>query len=181
MPVMDGLEASSKIIEFGAGIPIIAMTANIMSSDLEIYKQSGMNDYIGKPFTSQELWRCLLKYLKPVKQDTAQKGPQADVPVDYDLEFRKTLIDVFLKNGQDRLKEIKSALDSGDIKLAHRLVHSMKGNAAQIEKPALQKAAAAVELALKDEKNLVTDEQLALLEKELNAALSQLAGTAPSG
>jgi len=131
-----------------------------------------MNDYIGKPFTSQELWRCLLKYLKPVKkQDSAQKDRQAEVPVDYDLEFKKTLIEVFLKSGQNRLKEIKSALEGGDIKLAHRLVHSLKGNAAQIEKPALQKAAAAVELALKDEKNLVTAEQLALLEKELNAAL----------
>jgi len=183
MPVMDGLEASSKIIELGAVLPIIAMTANIMSGDIDIYEQSGMNDYIGKPFTSQELWRCLLKYLKPVnKQDTAQKDRQAEVPVDYDLEFRKTLIEAFLKSGHDRFREIKSALESGDIKLAHRLVHSLKGNAAQIEKPALQKAAAAVELALKDEKNLVTDEQLALLEKELNAALSQLAaGTAPSG
>jgi CheY-like chemotaxis protein len=181
MPVMDGLEASSKILELNSSLPIIAMTANIMSGDLEIYKQSGMNGCIGKPFTSQELWRCLLKYLKPVnKQDTAQKSRSADIPVDYDLEFKKTLIEVFLKSGQDRFNEIKSAIDCGDIKLAHRLVHSLKGNAAQIEKPALQRAAAAVELALKDEKNLVTSEQLVLLEKELNAALSELAaGTAP--
>jgi CheY-like chemotaxis protein len=178
---MDGLEASAKILELDSGIPIIAMTANIMSGDLEIYKQSGMNDYIGKPFTSQELWRCLLKYLKPVKQHAAQEGRPAEVPVDYDLEFRKKIQEVFLKSGQNRFSEIKSALDCGDIKQAHRLVHSLKGNAAQIEKPALQKAAAAVELALKDEKNLVTDEQLALLEKELNAALSEIAaGTAPS-
>jgi CheY-like chemotaxis protein len=63
MPVMDGIEASTKIIELDAGIPIVAMTANIMSGDLEKYKQSGMSDFIGKPFTSQELWRCLLKYI----------------------------------------------------------------------------------------------------------------------
>jgi CheY-like chemotaxis protein len=176
MPVMDGLEASAKILKLGAGIPIIAMTANIMSSDLDIYRRSGMSDCVGKPFTSQELWRCLLKYLKPVnKENAAQKNAQKEGPIDYDLEFKKSLQKSFLKNNQDRFKEIMTALDSGDIKLAHRMVHTIKGNAGQIGKTALQKAAAAVELNLKDEKNLVTGEQLALLKKELDAALAELA------
>ena len=176
MPVMDGLEASAKIFELGAGIPIIAMTANIMSNDLEIYKQSGMSDCVGKPFASQELWRCLLKYLKPVKkEDAARKNAQKEIPLDYDLEFKKSLKKAFFKNNQDKFKDIVTALDGGDIKLAYRIVHTLKGNAGQIGITALQKAAASVELALKDEKNLVTGEQLALLKKEIDAALSQLA------
>jgi len=36
MPVMDGLEASSKITELGIKTPIVALTANIMSNDMEI-------------------------------------------------------------------------------------------------------------------------------------------------
>ncbi|MDR0464594.1 MAG: response regulator [Treponema sp.] len=72
MPVMDGLEASAKIIELKTGIPVIAMTANIMSGDWDIYKKSGMNDCVGKPFTSQELWRCLLKYLRPVEENVSE-------------------------------------------------------------------------------------------------------------
>jgi len=71
MPVMDGLEASAKIIELKQGIPIIAMTANIMSGDWDIYEKSGMNGCVGKPFTSQELWRCLLKYLSPLGASAA--------------------------------------------------------------------------------------------------------------
>jgi len=63
MPVMDGMEAASKIIALYTGTPIVAMTANIMPSDLENYRKNGMPDYIGKPFTSQELWSVLLKYL----------------------------------------------------------------------------------------------------------------------
>jgi len=55
MPVMDGLEASVKIHELETGVPVVAMTANIMSNDKELYNASGMSDYIGKPFTSQEL------------------------------------------------------------------------------------------------------------------------------
>ena len=65
MPVMDGLEASSKIIESGVDTPIIATTANIMTNDLCTYKSSGMSDCLGKPFTTQDLWRILTKYLPP--------------------------------------------------------------------------------------------------------------------
>ncbi|MDR1838233.1 MAG: transporter substrate-binding domain-containing protein [Treponema sp.] len=183
MPVMDGIEAAAKIIELGTGVPIVAMTANVMSSDMEIYKTSGMHDCIGKPFTSQELWRCLLKYLKPVSgASAAQKSPQAkDDYIDYDLEFKNALKKAFLKNSQVRFEEIKKALEDGDIKLAHRLVHTLKGNAGQIGKTALQQTAADVESRLKDGENLVTGEQMSLFEKELGAALSELAADfAPS-
>nr|AGS54030.1 PAS/PAC sensor hybrid histidine kinase [uncultured bacterium contig00048] len=66
MPVMDGLEASVEIVEMGCRTPIVAMTANIMANDLELYRRNGIADHLGKPFTTQELWRCLLKYIKPV-------------------------------------------------------------------------------------------------------------------
>jgi len=67
MPVMDGLEATEEILELETGVPIIALTANVMSHDLERYKKIGMNDNLGKPFTSQELWYLLLKYLEPIE------------------------------------------------------------------------------------------------------------------
>ena len=184
MPVMDGIEASAKIIALNTGIPIVAMTANIMSSDREIYKQSGMNDCVGKPFTSQELWRCLHKYLKPANGITAPQKKTAanDVPIDYDLEFKKALQEMFLKSNPTKIAEITKALQDADIKLAHRLVHTLKGNAGQIGRSALQKIAAEVEGRLKEGENHVTQEQMALLEKELNAALAELAdNSAPSG
>lgn len=55
MPVMDGLESTSKIREFEASQPsrpptaIIAMTANNEQSDHQIYLKSGMNGIITKP------------------------------------------------------------------------------------------------------------------------------------
>ncbi|MDR2569352.1 MAG: response regulator, partial [Oscillospiraceae bacterium] len=66
MPVMDGIEAASKIMNLDTGTPIIAMTANIMAGEKERYRKNGMPDCLGKPFTSQELWRVLLRYLKPI-------------------------------------------------------------------------------------------------------------------
>jgi|TergutMp193P3_1026864.scaffolds.fasta_scaffold01289_3 signal transduction histidine kinase/DNA-binding response OmpR family regulator len=178
MPEMDGLEASAKILEIDSAIPIVAMTASIMSGDLEIYKQNGMNDCIGKPFTSQELWRCLLKYLKPVSGGTAQKEagdlPAADSLLEMDMEFKRSLEKVFPKNNKNKIEEIAKALEDGDIETAHRLAHSLKSNAAQIGKTRLQQAAADVENHLKNGENLVEENQLKILETELSAALNEL-------
>jgi len=170
MPVMDGLEASAKILELQTGIPIVAMTANIMSNDREIYRMSGMYDCVGKPFTSQELWRCLMKYLTPISLNNNQKN----MLLEADLEFHKTLQLYFVKSNQKKYEEITRALEEGDVKLAHMLVHTLKGNAGQLGKILLQKAAAEVERQLKEEKNLVSDDQLKTLETELNAVLKEL-------
>jgi len=64
MPEMDGKEAAKTIIDSGIDIPIVAMTAEIMSSkDESPYKEYGMIGYLSKPFTAQQLWKCLVKYL----------------------------------------------------------------------------------------------------------------------
>jgi len=47
MPVMDGLEAAANIAALGTDTPIVAMTANIMASDLENYRKHGLPDYVG--------------------------------------------------------------------------------------------------------------------------------------
>jgi CheY-like chemotaxis protein len=97
MPVMDGLEASAKIQELNVGIPIVALTANIMTNDKELYKMSGMSDYVGKPFTSQELWRCLMKYFKPV---ALQKENQEQRELE-DNKLRQMLIKSFVRNNRE--------------------------------------------------------------------------------
>jgi len=65
MPEMDGVEATSRIIEkYGnENRPVIvAMTANAMSGAREEYLDSGMDDYISKPFQMQELQEALEKW-----------------------------------------------------------------------------------------------------------------------
>ncbi|MCL1958114.1 MAG: ATP-binding protein [Spirochaetes bacterium] len=168
MPVMDGLEASEKIKELNLNIPIVAMTANIMFNDREIYKKSGMIECVGKPFTSQELWRCLMKYFTPIST-----GFNKDANLEANMELQKKFQDLFVKNNNNKYQEIINALDSGDILIAHRNAHSLKGDAAQVGKIILQKAAADVEQRLKDGKKLVTAEQLNILKMELDLVLSE--------
>ena len=183
MPVMDGLEAASKILALDTGIPIVAMTANIMANDREIYRKSGMRDCVGKPFTSQELWHCLMKYLHPVRWQTADEGrrmqPVVQSGVVTDIgpqdDTQQVFQMLFVQNNLHKFDEIANALRVGDITLAHRLAHTLKSNAGQIGRPALQQAAAEVERQLKEGKNLVTEEQLKTLETELKAVLQKLA------
>ena len=172
MPVMDGVEAAMKIIELETGVPIIAMTANIMANDREIYKASGMQDCVGKPFTSQELWRCLLKHLMPVTRDINTLPRNAQI--EENLKFQRELKALFVKTNRGKYQEIEKALEEGDIVLANRLAHGLKTNAGHIEKYYLQQAAAEVEQMLKDGKNQVTAEQMNKLETELNNVMEEL-------
>jgi len=172
MPVMDGLEASAKILELTKDVPIVALTANVMSNDIEVYKSHGIHDCVGKPFTSQELWRCLMRYFKPLNWQIVE---ERSVSTNADDELYRKLKATFLKDNRNKFGEITEALKKGDIKLAHRLAHTLKSNAAQLGKTLLQQAAAVIEDNLKDGKNLTSAEQLASLETELKAVISQLA------
>jgi len=171
MPVMDGPEAAETILALNTGVPIVAMTANIMSDDKKFYHIHGMNDCVGKPFTSQELWQCLMKYFVPVtwdKEDAAFRE-QAD------NDMQQKLINNFVRSNSSKFIEILTALNDDDIKLAHRLAHTLKNNAGQLKKTALQKISEEIEKCLKGGGNNVSPNQMVILESELNAALTELA------
>ncbi|KAF1955204.1 hypothetical protein CC80DRAFT_415608 [Byssothecium circinans] len=80
MPVMDGLQCTSKIREFEAQgllndhVPIIAVTANARSEQIATLLAAGMDDVVSKPFRIPELVpkieELTLKYSESTKGDT---------------------------------------------------------------------------------------------------------------
>ena len=74
MPVMDGYESTQKIRELERSrptmprTPIIAVTSNTMIGDHERCLKSGMDDYIGKPYTRDELLDVLARWI-PLASD----------------------------------------------------------------------------------------------------------------
>jgi CheY-like chemotaxis protein len=171
MPVMDGLEAASRITALGVKTPIVALTANILVNDLELYTQNGISGYLGKPFTSQELWRCLTNHLTPVSVSTVDRHLQAA-----DDEALLNMLKLnFVKSNQNTFAVIQKAIGKGDVKLAHRLAHTLKGNAGQIGEKALQEAAAIAEKMLSGGENLLSQEHADILEAELKSVLEKLA------
>lgn len=64
MPVMDGIEASRRIrSKFGDRLPIIAVTADVWAESRQACAQAGMDDFLAKPVTLEDLKRILQAYL----------------------------------------------------------------------------------------------------------------------
>jgi HPt (histidine-containing phosphotransfer) domain-containing protein len=169
MPVMDGVEAAELITKLNTGTPIIAMTANVMTGEIENYKKKGMTGCLGKPFTVQELWRTLLTYLPPIESKAIVNKEEQ---IQEDLKLHNKLCVQFIKSNKDKFTDINDAIEKGDIKTAHRLAHSLKGNAGQIGKTELQKAALTAESLLKE--GTVCKESLKILGVALSNVIDEL-------
>jgi signal transduction histidine kinase/FixJ family two-component response regulator len=79
MPEMGGVEATTIIrswekSESRAPIPIIAITANAMMEDRQRYLDVGMNDYLIKPFSKQQLLELLMAYVSLTAEPAANAG-----------------------------------------------------------------------------------------------------------
>ncbi|MBC8413407.1 response regulator [bacterium] len=75
MPEMDGFEATKKIRENegrSRHTPIIALTANAIQGDRELCLDAGMDDYLSKPFSLEQIEKKLSKWMKPTTMVEAQ-------------------------------------------------------------------------------------------------------------
>ncbi|MBK7673878.1 MAG: response regulator [Candidatus Accumulibacter sp.] len=88
MPEMDGFEASAQIRArqreglLPGKLPIVALTANAVEGDRERCLAAGMDDYLSKPFTREQLALVLLRWLPgsadlPADTGSARSAPDA--------------------------------------------------------------------------------------------------------
>ncbi len=74
MAGIDGCACTNKIraLEKQAGkhVPIVAVTAGVMPGDREICLEAGMDDYLSKPFTVEEIRAIIAKWV-PARKETA--------------------------------------------------------------------------------------------------------------
>lgn len=74
MPNLDGVSACHIIRQFDR-TPIVAMTSNIRSDDIQMYFQHGMDDVLPKPFTRKSLLDMLEKHMVHLKKLPAGMDP----------------------------------------------------------------------------------------------------------
>jgi signal transduction histidine kinase/CheY-like chemotaxis protein len=64
MPGMDGLQATKHIRDSGYTAPIVALTANAVSGQAEVFLQNGFDDFISKPIDIRQLNTILNKFIR---------------------------------------------------------------------------------------------------------------------
>jgi two-component system sensor histidine kinase/response regulator len=170
MPVMDGMTATRRIRALPrlADLPIVAMTANAMQADRDICLACGMNDHVAKPIEPQDLFKSLLKWIKPRKAMGQRLSPpvaapleEVDIPVIDGLDtvsgLRRVLgkkslylsmLRKFVSGQKTVLQDVQTALNDSDWVTAERLAHTLKSVAGNISLGAVQQAAGALEAAI---------------------------------
>jgi len=158
MPGMDGIEATSLIRDiqsedgFYQKLPIVALTANAVSGQREIFLENGINDFLAKPIEIQKLDEILEKWLPPEKriesdqfylEEVGQERteminiPGIDVAIGLrncggDIRIYLDILADFCRDTELRMEKIYDALAQKDAKLYVTLVHALKGAARSI-------------------------------------------------
>ena len=180
MPVMDGFTATRQIREIerregrGRRMPIIALTANVLSEDRENCIAAGMDAHLGKPIEPSQLADCLGRYLK---DDGGAKAVDLDALRELtggDVEFERELVDTFISSGDRCLAEIVAALDTRDLETIGKRAHALKGASANIHAHTLSAAASNLENAARANAVQEIDGLVSQLKEKLRAVNAQL-------
>lgn len=145
MPGLNGLEATKVIRnlqgrEDGETIPIVAMTANAYSSDVERSLEAGMNAHLTKPIEMDKLCSVLqqCKLMKETEQE-GLLGELALLGVDvqkalYNLSGKEDLYQKLLFKFVNMLNrsEIPAEFEKADVSYVIEQVHSLKGVAGNL-------------------------------------------------
>lgn len=140
MPEMNGFEATKYIREeLKLTLPIIALTADVTTVDVQRCKEVGMNDYISKPIDERLLYSKLVSVIKKpvviIEQNT-QDGVQTEKVQYVDLSYLSKLtksnpklmtemIQAYLKQTPALISSMVSSYKTKDWALLKASVHKM--------------------------------------------------------
>jgi PAS domain S-box-containing protein len=183
MPEIDGFEATQAIrlqeMTLNHHIPIIAMTAYAMTGDKERCLAAGMDDYISKPLSRQELQSVLAKWLKDINVlpilDMAVLAELRRLEAEGAAGLLVKLIGFFKELMPIKIAELRQAVYQTDGKALSYAAHSLKSASAHLGAVRLSKFCEQLEvqgrsLALRDVASQIEKVacEFELVMKELN-------------
>lgn len=156
MPVLDGFAATAEIRKLEAEGEldrrnrIVAVTANALKGDLERCLDAGMDDYLSKPFTREQLHAVLSLCLsgggdvatRPEPETPEERGAEPIDRTTIDLlatmqspgepDVVAKIIHLYLDSASDLTRTLGSAIESGDCELIRETSHSLKSSSANV-------------------------------------------------
>ena len=186
-------------------LPIIAMTANVLQAEREKCIQVGMNDYITKPIDTILLFRTMGHWIKenqrtnPSKEslrETEQPAATNKISANNDngmpelddidsqsalnrlggnRKLYQNLLVKFKKIHQHDIKAIRQAVDLGELEIAERLVHTIKGAAGNLGAHEVFTDAVALEAAFRGNTLENLEPLIGQLEKSMELVFTAIA------
>lgn len=163
MPDLDGFQATQAIrqLESESGekpVPVIAVTANALAGDRGKCLSVGMNDYLSKPFTGEQLYTALSAYLEPgepipvqeVKDAAADESATPDYQhatqsIDFSVldglselqqeggeNLVKKVLQAYLESSRELATKLHAAIDSADAEGIVATAHTLKSSSANV-------------------------------------------------
>jgi CheY-like chemotaxis protein/HPt (histidine-containing phosphotransfer) domain-containing protein len=205
MPVMDGFAATATIRrderEAGRGrtLPIIAITANALQGDREACLAAGMDDYLSKPFSQQDLaavigrWIALPLAATVHHDDEPPRLPRESVEViQRDVINRVALekirmlsrergdalvqkvIAAYVDDTPQQLSTLRRAIDGMDTGNVRRIAHTLKSASANVGADALAALCKEMEHLGRADTTEGADSLLTNMEQEFQAVRDSL-------
>jgi CheY-like chemotaxis protein/HPt (histidine-containing phosphotransfer) domain-containing protein len=198
MPEMDGYEATAAIRRSSASsraLPIVAMTAHAMPGDRERCLAAGMDDYVRKPITQDEVEAALRRWLPGRHFSVAAASPAAMPPgeaaaptarevldrdtalaqVGGDADLLAEVVAVFRDTCERVLDEIRMAIAAGDARAVEHAAHRLKGSLATLAASCARDAAVRLEETGRTGNLAASATALSALEGELRRLDAELA------
>jgi two-component system sensor histidine kinase/response regulator len=164
LPDLDGFEVTREIRRqetAGERVPIIALTAHALEGDRERCVAAGMDDYLSKPVTEEQLIAVLSRWSTPTQVAAIATNPVLDAKPDAvqesqsitieraaldsqqraalqrvneatNSDYMQQLSSLFLEDSSARLERIRALLEVGNSEQIAREAHALQGGCGQV-------------------------------------------------
>jgi len=201
MPEMDGVQATNLIRtgEYNNDVPIVAVTANVLSSDHEQYLIQGMNEVITKPVSIDRLQQLLNKYIarhrasnhinneqKVVRESDDQlyeklvalnsiHAEEAIERVNGKLNIYLHMLEQYFHDYSTFIANVKQHYHHNDYAEITRALHTLKGASSYLGAYDVQQLAIEGERIIREEQITMLPPYFERLEAELHYLLEDIA------
>lgn len=157
MPVMDGIQLLNEIKKSPtlSELPVVAVSASSFEHEKSFYKESGFDDFLGKPMALSELNNILNTFFPELLQATA-----IDMPPSSQVATGQQPVPAFSEKEREYLFRLLASCENGDVNAAKTLLSTLSASLA--ESPSVQHIA-----------DLINGFDFDAAEKSLRKLLSQ--------
>ncbi|MCL2718771.1 MAG: ATP-binding protein [Lachnospiraceae bacterium] len=190
MPEMDGIEATKRIRGLGYSQPIVALTANAVAGQADIFLGNGFDDFISKPIDLRQMNMLLnkmvrdkqpLEVIDKARNEAAARKEQNILPKDTDdPEF----IRIFIKEAGKSLAKLEELIENeswhhneDDMRFYIIHIHTIKTSLANIGKLDLSATALKLEQAARNKIFEIVISETPLFFQLLKTFLAELTKT----